>query len=111
MLFYLIYFQVGKILYSFATAFRRVPKSPSLLSELTSMPASESSRFNFDVTLDIKEDDGRGGYSACPRDRAVFKLRTNIEKKIVITVQQSSNRELKIERYYIFTNFHHNFKC
>ena len=68
------------------------------MSEMTSTPVSESSRFTFDVTLDIKEDDARGGFSACPRDRAVFKLRRNIEKKITITVQQVSNKELKIER-------------
>ena len=55
--------------------------------------------FKFDVALEFKEDDGKGGFSACPKDKSVFKLRCNIEKKIVITVSQLNyGRELKIER-------------
>ena len=35
----------------------------------------------------------------CPKDKNVFKLRCNVEKRIVITVLQLSHaRELKIER-------------
>lgn len=87
---------VGKILYSFATAFRRLPKSPSTISNQST---TIDNVFTFNVALDIKEDDGKGGYSSCPKDKNVFKLRQDIEKKLVISVNQiSSNRELKIER-------------
>jgi len=35
----------------------------------------------------------------CPKDKNVFKLRCNVEKRIAITVLQLSHvRELKIER-------------
>lgn len=87
---------MGKILYSFATAFRRVPKSPSSLSESSN---TEESTFRFNVALEFKEDDGRNNFHTVPKDKNVFKLRCNVEKKIVITVQQISNKELKIERY------------
>ena len=60
----------------------------------------ENNVFKFDVALEFKEDDGKGGFSACPKDKNVFKLRCNIEKKIVISVTQLNyGRELKIERY------------
>ncbi len=90
-------FQVGKILYSFAMAFRRVPKSPSTLSESSSI--AEESTFRFNVILEFKEDDGKGNFNTVPKDKNVFKLRCDVEKKIAISVQQVSyNRELKIER-------------
>ena len=37
-------------------------------------------------------------FSACPKDKNVFKLRSNIEKKISICVTQITNKELRIER-------------
>lgn len=49
--------------------------------------------------MEFKEDDGKGGFTPCPRDKSVFKLRCDTEKKIAMTVTQvSANRELKIER-------------
>ena len=44
-------FQVGKVLYSLATAFRRLPKSPSTLSESSN---AEESTFRFNVALEFK---------------------------------------------------------
>ena len=87
---------VGKILYSFATAFRRLPKSPS---SLENSQITNDNVFSFSVALEFREDDGKGGFSVCPKDKNVFKLRKDIEKKLVITVTQVSlNRELTIER-------------
>ena len=55
--------------------------------------------FRFVVVLELREDDGKGGFSTCPKDKNVFKLRKDLEKRLVITVTQTShNRELKIER-------------
>ena len=91
-------FQVGKILYSFATAFRRVPKSPSNQSEI-SQSGETGMTFHFDVSLEFKEDDGKGNFSTVPKDKNVFKLRKDVEKKLCIVVTQvTNNKELKIER-------------
>lgn len=87
---------VAKILYCFATAFRRVPKSPSIMSE-TGVLGDHT--FHFSVALEFKEMDAKGNFVACPKDKNVFKLRCNVEKKICIVVTQSNqSRELKIER-------------
>lgn len=56
--------------------------------------------FHFSVALEFKEMDAKGNFVACPKDKNVFKLRCNVEKKICIVVAQSNqSRELKIERY------------
>ena len=55
--------------------------------------------FQFTVSLEFKELDSKGNYVACPKDKNVFKLRSNVEKKIGIVVSQSNtSRELKIDR-------------
>lgn len=90
---------VSRILYSFATAFRRSAKQTPLLA--TAAPQTpDSDIFTFSVSLEIKEDDGKGYFSAVPKDkdRQCFKLRQGIDKKIVIYVQQTTNKELAIER-------------
>jgi len=77
-----------------------MPKSPSVLSD--SSLITEESTFRFHVALEFREFDGRGNFVTCPKDKNVFKLRCNVEKRIVITVLQLSHvRELKIERFYI----------
>ncbi|KAK9392506.1 rab GTPase-activating protein 1 [Crotalus adamanteus] len=60
----------------------------------------DSDIFTFSVSLEIKEDDGKGCFSAVPKDkdRQCFKLRQGIDKKIVLYVQQTTNKELAIER-------------
>lgn len=87
---------VSRILYSFATAFRRSAK------HITGLPPQtpDSDIFTFSVSLEIKEDDGKGYFSAVPKDKdkQCFKLRQGVDKKIVIYVQQTSNKELAIER-------------
>ncbi|KAL7978479.1 hypothetical protein Chor_004296 [Crotalus horridus] len=90
---------VSRILYSFATAFRRSAKQVPLAAPVTpEMPDSDI--FTFSVSLEIKEDDGKGCFSAVPKDkdRQCFKLRQGIDKKIVLYVQQTTNKELAIER-------------
>ena len=55
--------------------------------------------FHFDVTLEFKEDDGKGNFTTVPKDKNVFKLRKDVEKKLCIVVTQISNdKDLKIER-------------
>uniref|UniRef100_A0A8C9EUJ6 RAB GTPase activating protein 1 n=1 Tax=Pavo cristatus TaxID=9049 RepID=A0A8C9EUJ6_PAVCR len=90
---------VSRILYSFATAFRRSAKQTPL-SAITTPQTPDSDIFTFSVSLEIKEDDGKGYFSAVPKDkdRQCFKLRQGIDKKIVIYVQQTTNKELAIER-------------
>ncbi|XP_070107813.1 rab GTPase-activating protein 1 isoform X5 [Equus przewalskii] len=90
---------VSRILYSFATAFRRSAKQTPL-SATAAPQTPESDIFTFSVSLEIKEDDGKGYFSAVPKDkdRQCFKLRQGIDKKIVIYVQQTTNKELAIER-------------
>uniref|UniRef100_A0ACB8EZ87 Rab GTPase-activating protein 1 n=1 Tax=Sphaerodactylus townsendi TaxID=933632 RepID=A0ACB8EZ87_9SAUR len=116
---------VSRILYSFATAFRRSAKQP--LAAPVAPLTPDSDIFTFTVSLEIKEDDGKGYFrfpiqkawvvidqkfflgdqklpflasSAVPKDkdRQCFKLRQGIDKKIVIYVQQTTNKELAIER-------------
>ncbi|XP_035824832.1 rab GTPase-activating protein 1 isoform X2 [Aplysia californica] len=86
---------VPKILYCFANTFRRVPKPHKPPGGTTSNAELE---FSFSVSLDFREDDGKGNYSACPKDKDVFKFRCNTEKRLQISVQQSGPHDLRIER-------------
>ncbi|XP_053097123.1 rab GTPase-activating protein 1 isoform X1 [Pangasianodon hypophthalmus] len=90
---------VSRILYSFATAFRRSANKASLTAQAPPL-TPDSDVFTFTVSLEIKEDDGKGTFSAVSKDkdRQSFKLRPGMDKKIVIYVQQTSNKELAIER-------------
>ncbi|KAK3719378.1 hypothetical protein RRG08_029534 [Elysia crispata] len=87
---------VPKILYCFGNTFRRVQK-PRQLSE-SSSPQRAPLDFVFTVSLDFREDDGKGNYSACPKDKDVFKFKVNTEKLLQISVQQSGPQEIRIER-------------
>ncbi|XP_040012706.1 rab GTPase-activating protein 1 isoform X1 [Xiphias gladius] len=91
---------VSRILYSFATAFRRTAKKAVLSSQQAAPLTPDSDLFTFTVSLEIKEDDGKGTFSAVAKDKdkQSFKLRAGMDKKIVIYVQQTSNKELAIER-------------
>lgn len=51
--------QVSRILYSFATAFRRSAKQTPL-SAIATPQTPDSDIFTFSVSLEIKEDDGKG---------------------------------------------------
>ncbi|GCB66972.1 hypothetical protein scyTo_0012083, partial [Scyliorhinus torazame] len=90
---------VSRILYSFSTAFRRSSKQAAEVKDMGDA-SPESDSYNFTVSLEVKEDDGKGNFSAVPKDREklYFKLRQGIEKKLIINVQQTSNCELAVER-------------
>uniref|UniRef100_A0A8C4HLA5 RAB GTPase activating protein 1 like n=1 Tax=Dicentrarchus labrax TaxID=13489 RepID=A0A8C4HLA5_DICLA len=90
---------VSRILYSFSTAFRRSSRPADIRDTALSSPP-DSDLYTFTVTLEIKEDDGKGNYSPVPKDRDkfYFKLRQGIQKKVVVSVQQMCNMELGIER-------------
>ncbi|KAJ6654682.1 hypothetical protein lerEdw1_006704 [Lerista edwardsae] len=91
---------VSRILYSFSTAFKRSSKQASDRVKEGLVPTPDSDVFTFTVSLDVREDDGKGNFSPVPKDREkfYFKLKQGVEKKVVITVQQISNKELAIER-------------
>ena len=91
--------QVAKILYCFATTFRRVPRKERVTSQGSLVEASDvEQEFTFTVGLEFKEDDGKGNYSTCPKDKNVFKLKVNTEKRLAITVQHTGPQSLRIER-------------
>lgn len=54
--------QVSRILYSFATAFRRSAKKAVLSSQQAAPLTPDSDLFTFTVSLEIKEDDGKGTF-------------------------------------------------
>ncbi|KAI7790781.1 putative rab GTPase-activating protein 1-like [Triplophysa rosa] len=91
---------VSRILYSFSTAFKRSSKAATDMRD-SALPLSlDSDIFTFTVSLEVREDDGKGNFSPVPKDRDkyYFKLRQGVPKKVVVTVQQMSNKELVIER-------------
>ncbi|XP_071342186.1 rab GTPase-activating protein 1-like isoform X2 [Trachinotus anak] len=90
---------VSRILYSFSTAFRRSSRPADIRDTALSSPP-DSDLYTFTVSLEIKEDDGKGNYSPVPKDRDkfYFKLRHGVQKKVVVSVQQMCNKELGIER-------------
>lgn len=51
------------------------------------------------MTLDIREEDSRGAYAACSRTKELFKLRKDVEKQIVLTIEPMSHPSpINIER-------------
>lgn len=83
-------------MYSFANSFRRVSKGIRTTSA-SSLSEQEQTAI-FVVSLEFKEDDGKGNFSTCPKDKNVFKFRCNNERKILVSVGQTGPTELKIER-------------
>ncbi|XP_052133519.1 rab GTPase-activating protein 1-like isoform X2 [Frankliniella occidentalis] len=95
---------VGQVSKGFARAFNpHVPRSmtSSVTGDLGSNTSERNSNvYVFEVSLEIKEEDNRGGYSTVPKDRTCFKLRTNLSKQLHLSVQQVSDNEfdLRIEK-------------
>ncbi|XP_054272121.1 rab GTPase-activating protein 1-like isoform X2 [Macrosteles quadrilineatus] len=101
---------VGQVSACFTKAFQRVPRSmtTSVQGELLSVDQAElMSRSGclqmavFEVTMEIKEEDGRGGWYPVPKDRNCFKLRVNVEKQVCLTIQQvmgNKDQPLEVER-------------
>jgi len=69
---------------SFGRAFAAPPKESLPREDIS----TEEEMAFFEVSLEFKEDDGKGNYSSVPRDKGVFKLRSLVPKHIVVTVQQ-----------------------
>lgn len=76
-----------------------------LLDKMFSQPSVSLSDDNnqllqeFDVTLDISEDDGKGSYTPVSMDKDCFKLRQNMLKKVAVAISQpNTERPLLIER-------------
>ncbi|XP_032426943.1 rab GTPase-activating protein 1-like isoform X1 [Xiphophorus hellerii] len=90
---------VCRILYSFSTAFRRSSQRADIRDTALSGPP-DGDLYTFTVSLEIREDDGKGNYNPVPKDRDkfYFKLRQGVQKKVLVTVQQMCNKELGIER-------------
>uniref|UniRef100_A0A8C2IPE7 RAB GTPase activating protein 1-like n=1 Tax=Cyprinus carpio TaxID=7962 RepID=A0A8C2IPE7_CYPCA len=91
---------VSRILYSFSTAFKRSSKAATEMQDPPLPLSQDSDVFTFTVSLEVREDDGKGNFSPVPKDRDkyYFKLRQGVQKKVVVTVQQMNNKELVIER-------------
>ena len=45
----------------------------------------------FDLTVEIHEDDGKGNYSPVALDKDCFKLRQNTKKKVLLSVTQPTS--------------------
>lgn len=65
-------FQVSRILYSFSTAFRRSSR-PTDIRDSAPSTRPDSDLYTFTVTLEIKEEDGKGNY------RYLFHTDTHLE--------------------------------
>lgn len=53
----------------------------------------------FEVSLEIRENvrgDKDSGFEVVPRQKGVFKLRSNVEKKVVVSVQQVSRNSCRL---------------
>ncbi|XP_063057023.1 rab GTPase-activating protein 1-like [Engraulis encrasicolus] len=91
---------VSRILYSFSTAFKRSSKAVSDVRDSALPMSPDGDVYTFTVSMEVREDDGKGNFSPVPKDRDkyYFKLRQSLQKKVVVTVQQMNNKELVIER-------------
>ncbi|XP_026091634.1 rab GTPase-activating protein 1-like isoform X1 [Carassius auratus] len=91
---------VSRILYSFSTAFKRSSKAATDMQDSVLPLSPDGDIFTFSVSLEVREDDGKGNFSPVPKDRDkyYFKLRQGVQKNLVVTVQQTTNKELVIER-------------
>ena len=57
------------------------------------------SLLKFEVTMEIKEKSSETNsavFELVPRQKGIFKLRSNIEKKVVVSVQQLSQNSCKL---------------
>ncbi|XP_044261828.1 rab GTPase-activating protein 1-like isoform X1 [Tribolium madens] len=99
---------VSRVSACFAKAFQRVPRSMSssvtsaldMTGSITTIPEARTLMYVFEVSLEIKEDDGKGTFSTVGKDRSGFKLKTNLEKQLCLSIRQVSDNgpQLHIER-------------
>ncbi|XP_022659705.1 rab GTPase-activating protein 1-like isoform X2 [Varroa jacobsoni] len=68
-------------------------------AQLIAAPCGSMQIVNVQMTLDIREEDSRGAYAACSRTKELFKLRKDVEKQIVLTIEPMSHPSpINIER-------------
>ncbi|XP_076133924.1 rab GTPase-activating protein 1-like isoform X1 [Alosa pseudoharengus] len=91
---------VSRILYSFSTAFKRSSKPAPDVRDSALPMSPDGDVYTFTVSMEVREDDGKGNFSPVPKDRDkyFFKLRQGVQKKVMVNVQQMNNKELVIER-------------
>lgn len=92
-------FYTDRILECFRKAFdTSLDSSVPQLNVLRTL--SKTISVQFKLTIDIKEDDGRGNFvTVSKEDNHVFKMRSNIKKKIIIKLEPIDNSTvLHIER-------------
>ena len=89
---------VNRIFVSFAKAFKRPQDDkPSARSPQSQ---HEEEHIVFEVGMEVREEDGKGNFVYVPRDKDCFKLRSNVEKRVVVNLCQISDNltSLKVER-------------
>lgn len=100
---------VNQVSSCFMKAFQRIPQSltcsitssavdnsmmiASITSDLTGNPLT-AAMYEFNVSLEIKEKVAKNSYSNVARDRSLFKLRTNTDKEVCVTVKQVPSENL-----------------
>ncbi|XP_072386845.1 rab GTPase-activating protein 1-like isoform X1 [Diabrotica undecimpunctata] len=103
---------VSRVSSCFAKAFQRVPRSVSTMSSsitsggdimtgsITTNSEARILMYVFEVNLEIKEDDGKGSYSAVGKDKNGFRLKANVGKQLCLSIRQVSDNgpHLFIER-------------
>lgn len=65
----------------------------SITSDITGNPLS-SAEYEFIVSLEIREKVTKNAFASAPRDRSSFRLRSNTDKQVSITVKQTQSNKL-----------------
>ncbi|XP_017786664.1 PREDICTED: rab GTPase-activating protein 1-like [Nicrophorus vespilloides] len=101
--------RVSGIIACFSKAFQRnvsrsmtssVASAADMSASITTLSDARSLMYVFEVSLEIKEDEGKGTFSTVNKDRSGFKLRMNLEKMLCLNIRQVSDNGplLNIER-------------
>ncbi|XP_023338421.1 LOW QUALITY PROTEIN: rab GTPase-activating protein 1-like [Eurytemora carolleeae] len=89
---------VEKIFVNFAKAFEK-PKGQGVRVQHQLQLSLEEEEVVFEVGLEIREDDTKGNFVYVPRDKDCFKLKSNVEKRVLVSIcQVSDSTKLKVER-------------
>lgn len=77
-----------------------VTSTVDMSGSMTVFPEARTLMYVFEVSLEIKEDDGKGTFSVVGKDKSGFKLKTNLEKQLCLSIKQVSDNgpQLYIER-------------
>ena len=88
--------KADKILQSVCASFKRIPiRNPEVLNR-------NNHRLTFNVNLEIQEEEN-SKFIPVPFDKNSFKLRRNFNKKVAVSVTQSTGLVLPVERYDILS--------